>query len=487
MGKVISPASARSYFVAMIPSRNSTQLKWLAVLGVALIVMVVPHPAAVPPLGWQLLAVFAATMVGLIVQPLPGGAMVFLGVCVLAVTGIVPMGVALAGYSESVVWLVLAAFFISRAMIKTGLGRRLALLFVKQLGRTTLGVGYALSLTDMVLAMIIPSNTARSGGVIFPIGKSICEAYDSRPGETARRMGSYLMMQIYQCDVIVCAMFLTGQASNALIASFAKSSAGVELSYTKWLVAGIAPGLVAFALMPLLLFRIHPPEIKSTPAAREIATAELDRIGPMTRAEKIMLAVFALVLTLWLTKAFHTIDYSAVAMLGVACLLISNVLTFDDLLNERSAWDVFLWYGGLVQLAKLLNENGVTKWFASVAAGAVGGWPWWAALIILVLIYLYAHYGFASITAHVTAMYVPFLAVCIALGAPPLLTVLVLAHASNLGAALTHYGTTPAPIFFGAGYVSQKEWWRVGFLASAMTLVIFGTIGPLWWKLLGWW
>jgi DASS family divalent anion:Na+ symporter len=466
---------------------KSSPQKWLAVLAVAAIILIVPRPDAVPLLGWHLFAIFAATMVGLIVQPLPGGAMVFLGVCTLAVTGVVPMGQALAGYAEPVVWLVLAAFFISRAMIKTGLGRRIALLFVRQLGRTTLGVGYALTFTDMVLAMIIPSNTARSGGVIFPIGKSIAEAYDSRPGESARRLGSYLMMQLYQCDVVICAMFLTGQASNVLIASFARSTAGIELSYTKWLVAGLVPGLIAVALVPLLLFRIHPPEIRSTPAAREIATTDLQRMGPMSRDERIMLAVFGLVLTLWLTKAYHPIDYSAVAMLGVACLLFSNVLTWEDVLNERGAWDVFLWYGGLVQLAKLLSDHGVTRWFASVAAGAVGGWPWWGALIVLVLIYVYAHYGFASITAHVTAMYVPFLAVCMALGAPPLLTVLLLAQTSNLSAALTHYGTTPAPIYFGTGYVSQREWWRVGFIASVMTLLIFGTVGPLWWKLLGWW
>ena len=105
----------------------------------------------------------------------------------------------------------------------------------------------------------------------------------------------------------------------------------------------------------------------------------------------------------------------------------------------------------------------------------------------MLLVYFYAHYGFASITAHVTAMFTPFLVVMIAAGAPPALAALSLAAFSNLNASLTHYGTTHAPIYFGAGYVTQREWWRYGFIASVTTIVIWSTLGAGWWKLLGWW
>lgn len=461
--------------------------KWAVVLGSALAVLLLPRPAGITPNGWHLLAVFVATMVGLIVQPMPGGAVVFLGVCVLAVTGIAPVKDALAGYSDPVVWLVLAAFFISRAMIKSGLGRRLALHFIRVLGRSSLGLGYALASTDLVLGSIIPSTGARSGGIIFPIFKSLAHTYDSHPGPTARRLGTFLTLLLYNCDVAVCAIFLTGQASNALIASFARDSAHVTLSYSRWLIGSSVPGLIAFALVPLLIYRLSPPEVKHTPGATEIARADLLHIGPMSRDEKLTSMVFALVLVLWLTKAFHSIDYVAVALLGVSVLLLSSVLKWSDLLEEHGAWDVFFWYGGLVQMAKLIGESGITKWFASYSAGFIHGWPWWTALLVLALIYFYAHYAFASITAHATAMYIPFVAVCLVAGAPPVLTVLVLAYLSNLSATLTHYGTTPAPIYFGAGYVSQREWWRVGFIVSVLNLVVWLTIGPVWWKLLGWW
>jgi DASS family divalent anion:Na+ symporter len=138
-------------------------------------------------------------------------------------------------------------------------------------------------------------------------------------------------------------------------------------------------------------------------------------------------------------------------------------------------------------MAEALGDTGVTRQFAEWSAGMTVGWSWGVALVLLLLVYFYAHYFFASITAHVTAMFIPFLVVMIAAGAPPVLAVLGLAYASNLQASLTHYGTTTAPIYFGAGYVTQKEWWTVGFVVSLVTLTIWGILGLAWWKLLGWW
>jgi len=418
---------------------------------------------------------------------LPGGAIVLLGVATIAITGVLPVDEALGGYADPIVWLVLAAFFMSRGMIKTGLGRRIALTFIRAIGRHSLGLGYALVSTDMLLAMFIPSNGARAGGIIFPVAKSLAEAYDSRPGETANRLGAFLMTLIYQCDVIVCAMFLTGQASNVLIAKFAQQVTGIELTYARWALAGAVPGLISLAVVPLVLYRVFPPEIRHTPAAAQFAADELKRMGPPKSGEKLMLIVFALVASLWMTTALHGINYAAVALLGICVLLLSGVLNWQDVISERGAWDVFIWYGGLIRMAEALGETGITKRFAEAAASFTVGWKWWLALGLLLLIYFYAHYGFASITAHATAMYVPFLVVVLAAGTPPYLAVLSLAYFSNLDASLTHFGTTPAPIYFGAGYVKQRTWWTLGLLVSLITIPIWIIFGFTWWKLLKLW
>ena len=461
--------------------------RWLIVVAVAALIIAIGAPAGITEQSWWLLAIFIATILGAVLRPAPAGAVVLFGVCALAVTRTMTPAEALKGYSDPIVWLVLCAFMISRGVMKTGLGERIAYLFIRAIGRRSIGLAYALVGTDTILASILPSNSARAGGVIFPIARSLADAYDSNPGPTARRLGAYLMLAIYQCDVIACAMFLTGQASNVLIARFAHDVSGVDMSYTTWMVAAIVPGIVSLLIVPIVIFRLAPPEVTHTPHAADLARTALDRMGRPSRGEWMMLVVFVVVALLWMTTRWHGINYAVVALMGVCFLLVTNVLAWDDVLGDRAAWDVFIWYGGLVRMAEALGESGVTKRFAEVAAGVTVGWEWGAALVTLVLIYFYAHYAFASITAHATAMFTPFLVVILAAGAPPQLAVLALAYASNLDASLTHYGTTTAPIYFGARYVSQREWWRVGLITSFVTITIWGTIGPLWWRMLGMW
>lgn len=486
-------------------SLRQRAIRWAVVLAVVLVVLLLPVPSGITPQSWRLLAIFLGTITGSILRPIPGGAVVLMGVSAVAITGALPVGQALGGYADPIVWLVLAAFFIARAMVKTGLGHRIALLFIRAIGHHTLGLGYALVFTEMLLASIIPSTGARVGGVIFPITRSISDTYDSKPGPTSARLGGFLTLMLYQCEVIICAMFLTGQASNVLVAKFAQQTAGIDLSYGRWLVGAIVPALIALVVVPQLVYRLYPPEIKHTPEATNFARTELQKMGRMKWPEWVLLTVFLLVATLWMIRGLSgflpastspvvnalgylaKLDYSIPPLLGVCALLITGVLSWDDVTSEKTAWDVFLWYGGLVRMAEALGETGITKRFAEAAASFTTGWPWWVALATLLFIYFYSHYGFASITAHVSSMYIPFLVVIIAAGAPAYLAALMLAYLSNLAASLTHYGTTSAPIYFGGGYVSQKDWWRLGLIMSLPNILIWAGIGLLWWKILRWW
>lgn len=467
---------------------QSKLVKWLIVIGVGFGIAVITPPDGVTREAWTLLAIFVATVVGSIVQPMSGSAMVLLGVIATAVFGALKIERSLSGYADKYVWLVLAAFFISRAMIKTGLGHRIALILIRLIGRKTIGLGYSLVVTDFILASFVPSTGARSGGIILPIARSVSETYDSRPDDgTAGKLGTFLMNMLYQCEVILCATFLTGQASNLMIRSFAKEHAQIDLSYSLWFISSIVPAMVSLTVIPLMIYKFFPPEIKETPDAVVFAQNKLEKLGPLSRPETILLAVFVLVVSLWISTPWHGIDATVIALFGIAFLLITQVLDWSDVINETHAWEVFIWYGGLVMMATALGETNLTKLFAESVAGVMTGWSWPLALIVLALVYFYAHYGFASITAHVTAMFIPFLAVTIAVGAPAGLTVLVLTYFSNLSAGLTHYGTTPAPVYFGTGYVKQGQWWTIGLIASILNILIWSTVGLGWWKVLGWW
>lgn len=468
---------------------QSKLVKWLIVLGVGIGIALVPRPEGVTREAWTLFAIFISTIVGSIVQPLTGSAIVLLGVTATVVLGVLKPFDALKGYADPVVWIVLSAFFLSAAVVKTGLGRRIALIFIRLIGKSTFGLGYALVGTDFVLASVVPSNGARNGGIMIPLAVAVSESYDSRPGDgTERRLGSYLVNLLYQCEVIIGATFITGHAGNFVMAKLAKETAGVEIGYLTWLTAAIVPSLISLAVIPAMVYKMDPPEVRSTPGAAEFASEELRKMGPMSRAEKTVVATLLTVIFLWATKdLIHSIDISFVALAGIAALLITRVLEWKELMGDANAWSTFIWYGGLVNMASALGETGLTKLFAQHSAAFTNGMPWMAALAILLLIYFYSHYFFASITAHVLAMYVPFLAVTLAAGAPAGLAVLCLNYFSTLNASLTHFGTTPGPIYFGLGYAKQTVWWRIGLTASVLNILIWSTFGLGWWKAIGWW
>jgi DASS family divalent anion:Na+ symporter len=347
-------------------------------------------------------------------------------------------------------------------------------------------VAYSLAASDMVLAGMIPSNGARSGGVVLPIARSIAELYGSHPGEMAGKLGGFLMIGTYQAVCITSAMFMTGQVSNFLARDMAMQ-AGYELTPFSWIRASIVPGLLSLLVVPWIAMKLNPPSIKSTPEARTFAGGELLKMGPMKTAEWILAVVFLFVCYFWVRSRDLGIDVAVTALLGCMVLLLTGVLKWDDIPGEKAGWGIFIWYGGLVRLAQGLNDAGVTNVFAANVAATLGGYGWPTLFALTILIYFYAHYAFASITAHMVSMFPAFLAVLIVAGAPIGLAVYTFVCLANVSACLTHYGTTPAPIYFAQGYVSLKMWWKVGAVASVANLIIWTTAGFGWWKLLGIW
>jgi DASS family divalent anion:Na+ symporter len=339
----------------------------------------------------------------------------------------------------------------------------------------------------MVLASIIPSNAARSGGVVLPIARSIAELYGSRPGATAALLGSFLITALYQNICITAAMFFTGQASNPLAAKIATDVFHYPVTLVGWFVAASVPGLCSLAVIPPVVMRLEPPGIRHTPEAAAFASGELRKMGPVDRPQGTVLAIFLCVCGLWVTTPLHGIDITVTALAGSVALLATGVLRWEDITGNRAAWDIFIWYGGLVRLGKALNEAGITREFARAVGGMFPAAGWFLLLGIALLIYFYAHYGFASITAHMLAMFAPFTAVLIAKGTPVGLAVFAFATFSNFAAGLTNYGTTPTPMYFATGYVSLAKWWKIGFVVSLINLAIWSTIGFGWWKLIGIW
>ncbi|MEC7840010.1 MAG: anion permease [Chlamydiota bacterium] len=454
---------------------------------VGLSIWITPPPQGVTVQAWHLFAIFVATIFGMIAKPLPMGAVAFSGLTVVVLSKTLPFATAFSGFSNQSVWLIVFAFFVARGFIKTGLGMRLSYLFVFLLGKSTLGLGYGVVVTDVLLAPAIPSSTARTGGVILPIIKALARAYDSKAYDpSSALMGTYLMKVAMQSTCVSSAMFLTAMAANPLIVDIA-SGFGIEITWGSWALAAIVPGLISSALMPWIVYKMYPPEIKQSPEAPNLARAKLAEMGPVSRNEWVMLGTFIMLIFMWMFAQNLDIKPAVSAMFGLVILLVTEVLTWDDIRKEEGAWETLVWFAILMMMATQLSQLGFTTWFSEVLVAQVHGFDWYVGFTVLSLTYLYSHYLFAGNLSHVGAMYATFLGVSLGLGTPPILAALVLGFFSSLFSGLTQYSCGPAAILFGAGYVRLATWWKVGFVMSVVNVIIWLGIGSLWWKLIGLW
>jgi anion transporter len=267
----------------------------LASIATGVILWFVPTPAGVSRQAWQLLAIFLGTIVGIITQPLPLGAVAILGLGVSVLTKTLSFVAAFSGFGDPIPWLICLAFFFAKGFIKTGLGNRVAYQFVSLFGSSSLGLGYSLVFSEALLAPAIPSVSARAGGIFLPLVKSLCVACGSNVGDgTENKLGSWLMLTCFQTSCISSAMFLTAMAANPLCATLTLNSINQTIGWLDWAKAAIVPGLVSLILVPLILYVIYPPTLKSSPDAPKLAREKMEKMGPMTSNEKIMTATLFL-------------------------------------------------------------------------------------------------------------------------------------------------------------------------------------------------
>jgi DASS family divalent anion:Na+ symporter len=491
------------YFDDAVPFKLKPALITTAVL---IALLLVPVPEGLTPKAWALVAIFLTTIVAIILKVMPIGVVAMMAIVVVALSQVTAtssrqaIADALSSFSSPLIWLIVVAIMISRGLKKTGLGTRIGLIFIALLGRRTVGIGYGLAACELLLAPFTPSNTARGGGIVHPIMKSIATAFDSDPAKgTEGKMGTYLALVNMHANTITSGMFITATAPNPLVVDYIArvTNQSFHLSWTTWALCMALPGLVCLALMPLAISLLSPPAVKATPLAVGYARTELETMGPLSAKEKVMIGTFGLLLVLWanlpamLFGPIALLDPTVVAFVGLFVLIITGTITWDDVLSEKSAWDTLVWFGALVMMAEQLNKTGVIGWFSGGLRDTIlsSGMSWQAAAAVLVLLFVFSHYLFASTTAHISAMMLAFLTVGVALvpGEYVVPFVLMMAAGSTIMMTLTHYATGTSPIIFGSGYVTMATWWRVGFIMCVGELLIYALLGTMWWKVLGYW
>lgn len=471
--------------VPLKPNVKILPLLFSILVGVA--ICLIPKPEVVTTNGWYLFAVFISIIIACAIGAVSVGLAGFMGIFILTFTHIITVQTAFSSYSESLIWLIVCADCLSIGITNTGLGQRIAYNIIKLIGERTLGAGYSLVLCEIILCMLVPSATSRSAGIVLPIAKSLSESYGSKPSDgTEKKAGEFLMLTALHSNFISSSFFLTASAVNFLALTMAKAL-GVNANITlgTWFLVGLGPCLVGFIVIPLIIYFLCPPEIKKIDNVKEVMDEKLELLGPIKKSERIMIAVFILVVLLWMFGGKINIDSTTVAMLGLIIVISSGIVSWKQFTGKREVWDLLIWQGSFMMMSGQLNKLGVVSWLSGLVKENISGIPWKIALVIVVVVMYYLHYLFASNTVHFTALFSAFLAILIGVGAPPVISIILLTNMSALSSGLTHYAVAHGSIFFATGYVEQKTWWKVGFILSIAHLLIWIGFGMLWWKVIG--
>ena len=454
-------------------------LKLFSPLIVLAILWFIPAPEGLTPNAWHFLAIFFAVVVGLIIEPVPAALVGFSAISLVAALGLIgnekeSITWALSGFSNSVIWLIFAAFMFALGYKKTGLGRRVSLIMIKYMGKSSLGLGYAVAFSDLVLAPFMPSNTARSGGSVYPVAINIPQIFDSHPDKDPRKLGAYISWVAIATTCVTSSMFLTALAPNLLAVDLIAKSSGHVITWAEWASVMLPLMIPLFLLTPWLTYVIYPPTQKKSPEAPAWATEELKTLGAITFKEYLMAGLAIVALILWIFNKEFGVDSTTVAIAVVSIMVLADIITWDDLISNKAAFNVLIWFASLVAMASGLQKVGVLAWIGTNTQAMLSGMTPTALIISLLVLFFILHYLFASVTAHVTALIPIFMAIAINLLTPEQVVPFTIILAGSLGVMgiITPYATGPSPIWYGAGYISQGKWWALGAIFGAIYLAV---------------
>ncbi len=453
--------------------------KRLVPFALALGIWFSPVPAGLTTPAWHLFAIFVSAIVAVLLGAFPLLTSTMLAVAAVVLTGTIEPTKAFAGFANPSVLLVVIAFLVAQAVVKSGLGRRISLFMVSRFGGSALGLAYSIVLTDAAIAPAFPSNTAR-GGVLYPIVLSVAQGSGSRPDDPeGRRLGGYLMFCGMSSLAVSSALWMTATSANPIGLQVVREF-GLDIGFGRWFVAACVPALSAIVALPWVVARLFPPRVGKTPEAPVAARKALSELGPFSRDERITAVAFVLMVSGWIFADTLKLNVTSIAFAGLGLLLMTRVLTLDDIATQGDTLATFLWLAVLFALSGQLNELGFMGYVGQRLASHLVGLSWPSTYVLLIVIYVAIHYMFVSQSSQVLALLGVFLDVGVRGGVPAPLMAFGLLFASSYFSAITPQAGSQNVIFVGSGYLTQGELYRLGFLITLFFMAVFLVIGTPW-------
>lgn len=452
------------------------------------VVLLIPAPEGLSPAGWRTVAVGGLMAVWWVTEAIPIPATALLPLVLFPTLGVSGINEAAAPFANPLVFLFLGGFVLALAMQRWELHRRIALNIVRAVGTRPHNLVLGFMLATAFLSMWV-SNTA-TAVMMLPIGLSVIDLVlrgqaDHDPGHSP--FAICLMLGIAYGASIGGLGTLIGTPPNALLAGFLLETYGVEIGFAQWMMVGVPLVAVTLPLTWLVLTRlVFPIRLREIPGGREMIDGELRALGPLSRAETWVGAVFVATALAWITRplledAVPGLSDTSIAIASALVLFAVpvNLRRGEFLMSwewaERLPWGVLLLFGGGLSLADAVRATGLAEWIGA-ALGGLGGWPTVALVLVVTTLVIFLT-ELTSNTATAAAFLPVVAALAVGLGENPLLLAVPTALAASC-AFMMPVATPPNAIVFGSSFITVPQMARAGLVlnllfVAAITLLTY--------------
>lgn len=443
--------------------------------------------------GVSVLAATAWIAIWWITEAIAIEATALLPLILFPLAGVSSLGDTGAAYGHKFIFLFLGGFMIALTIEKWNLHRRIALHIIELVGTSLIRVILGFMLSTALLSMWI-SNTATTV-MILPIGMAVVaklgEAFDRKDRNNFRKA---LMLAIAYSASIGGMATLIGTPPNLIFAGVVEETYQIEITFLQWFSLGLPVAVVLLIICWYYLsYRAFPLKGLQFPGGKTVIKEQLKTLGPMSRQEKMVLAVFGLTALAWVSRSFllvkliPKVDDTIIALTGAILLFIlpsgkrgERLLSWQDAV--KLPWGVLLLFGGGIALAVGFQSSGLAQWIGTQLQ-TLGGVP----IFILVLVIVATVNFLTEITSNLatTTILLPILAaLAVMMGVHPFLLLIAATLAASC-AFMLPVATPPNALVFGSGHIQMSDMIRTGVWLNLisillLTLIVYFLLPHLW-------
>jgi len=458
------------------PVRLPKLILFTAAFVVVILIMSHEPPGEMTVAGRNALAIFVLCLSLWVTNLIPLAATSLLAIALIPLLGVMEPARAFSFFGNQAVFFLLGVFLLTATMIRTGLSKRVALLFLERFDRSPRFLLFGILVSCSFFALWMPEHAVAA--MMFPIVLEVSSQLDLKPHQS--RYGKALFLSLAWGAIIGGVGTFLGGARAPLAVGLLQESYGQSITFLQWAKAALPVVVLMVPLATVHLMLLFPPDIGEVKKARHFLRQELNRIGPMTAREKRMgLLILATILT-WILFG-HRIGLAEISILAAILLFILKIVHWNEI-EDYVNWSVIVMYGGAIAIGKALME---TRAVESLILGYLpfDQIPPFAILVILAVISILLTEGISNAAA--VAVLIPLgFAIGNKYGLSPLIIVFAVTIPAGLPFCLP-MGSPPNAISYSSGYYSIREMVRAGIFMNLAAILVLMLIMRFYWPLIG--